>query len=128
MDSTTLICASRELEERGPGVRFEVELRGESAPAFAIRYQGTVYAYVNRCAHVKLELDFMPGHFFDNSGKFLICATHGALYDPASGECIGGPCNGAGLDELEIVEERGLVRLVDHVITGRGTSITDNSN
>src|SRR6267142_2609012 len=31
-------------------VRFEVEYFGERAPAFAVRYRGTVHAYLNRCA------------------------------------------------------------------------------
>lgn len=116
MDSKTLICASEELPERGPGVRFEIDEYGDPAAAFAVRYRGRVYAYLNRCTHVGLELDFMPGHFFDSSGELLICATHGAVYDPASGRCAGGPCNGASLEPLPIVESDGAVRLVDHVL------------
>lgn len=118
MDSSKLIGASDELVERGPAIRFEVDEGGLAAPAFAIRYQGRVYAYVNRCAHVSLELDFMPGRFFDTSGEYLICATHGALYDPDSGRCAGGPCNGIGLDPLPVAERDGRIELVDHELAG----------
>lgn len=118
MDSGQLICDSAALRDGGPGVRFDVDEDGEAAPAFVVRYRGEVYAYMNRCAHVGLELDFMPGHFFDLSGELLICATHGATYDPVSGRCAGGPCNGAALEALRVAEVDGRVELVDHVLAG----------
>jgi nitrite reductase/ring-hydroxylating ferredoxin subunit len=98
--------------EKGKGVRFVVadESRGKSA--FVIRYQGTVHGYVNRCSHISVELDWSQGEFFDYSGAYLICATHGALYEPASGHCVGGPCQGRGLRKLAIVETGGSVFLV----------------
>jgi nitrite reductase/ring-hydroxylating ferredoxin subunit len=37
----------------------------------------------------------------------LICATHGALYDPASGACLGGRCEGRGLKAVPVVERDG---------------------
>jgi len=89
----------------GPGIRFELLFRGERAPAFAVRHAGTVVAYLNRCAHVAMELDWQPGYFFEPDGEFLICATHGALYDPATGACQGGACAGHGsLRPIALVE------------------------
>jgi nitrite reductase/ring-hydroxylating ferredoxin subunit len=66
--SERLICASADLIEAGAGVRFEVSLAGEPAPAFAVRFRGQVHGYLNRCAHVPVEMDFQPGEFFDYSG------------------------------------------------------------
>lgn len=106
-----LICASADLVEKGLGRRFEVEVHGRSEPAFAIRYGGRVYAYLNRCAHVPVELDWQPGEFFDYSRLYLICAVHGALYDPASGACLGGRCEGRGLSPLGVEERDGQVYL-----------------
>ena len=63
----------------------------ETEPAFVIRYDGTVYAYVNRCAHVSVELDWIEGEFFDLTGLYLICSTHGATYLPESGRCVARP-------------------------------------
>lgn len=120
MDPGKLIGASAALTERGPAIRFEIDEGGEPAPAFAIRYRGRVYAYVNRCAHVSLELDFLPGRFFDTSGEYLICASHGAIYEPDSGRCAGGPCNGAGLEPLRVVEHDGRIELVDRALAGAG--------
>jgi nitrite reductase/ring-hydroxylating ferredoxin subunit len=106
-----LICASSDLVDGGDGVRFDVECEGEDVPAFAIRYGGRVYAYVNRCAHIAMELDWTPGKFFDVDGEHLICSTHGALYAPESGACRGGPCRGAALNPLDVFEADGKIYL-----------------
>jgi nitrite reductase/ring-hydroxylating ferredoxin subunit len=108
-----LICASGELAERGDGVRFEIERDGETTAAFAIRYDGRVYAYLNRCRHIAMELDWKPWKFFDAEGEYLLCSTHGALYAPESGACRGGPCRGAGLVVLDVFENSGNVYLKD---------------
>jgi nitrite reductase/ring-hydroxylating ferredoxin subunit len=104
-----LICPSAALEDCGRGVRFEVEYFGEPAPAFAVRWRGRVHGYLNRCAHVAMELDWQEGVFFSSDGRDLICSTHGALYDPASGRCLGGPCNRNPLVRLELEERDGMV-------------------
>jgi len=100
-----VICASAALADSGKGVRFEVEYFGESAPAFVVRYQGRVQGYLNRCAHVAMELDWQEGVFFDSDGRDLICSTHGATYEAKTGRCIGGPCSGSPLVKV-VVEER----------------------
>ena len=117
-----LICASDDLVDGGPGVRFElgpdaatrkVGAGGTPIPAFAVRYRGRVHAFVNRCGHVPVELDWQHGLFFDSGGLYLICATHGALYDPATGRCVGGRCNGRGLTALDVTEREGTVYLLE---------------
>jgi nitrite reductase/ring-hydroxylating ferredoxin subunit len=102
-----LICASTELREAGIGVRFEVELAGEPVPAFAVRNAGRVVGYLNRCAHVAMELDWQAGVFFDDEGRDLICSTHGAVYAASSGHCLGGPCDGKPLVALRMEERDG---------------------
>ncbi len=108
-----VICASAALTEGGPGVRFCVQRYGVQATAFAIRYDGTVYAYLNSCAHVPVELDWMEGEFFDKAGLYLICATHGATYEPDTGHCIMGPCKGQRLVALGVTERGGNVYLLE---------------
>ncbi len=102
-----LICASTDLANGGDGVRFHTTDRRD--PAFVIRYGGRLHAYANRCAHQSVELDWLPGKFFDESGLYLICATHGAMYEPESGRCVLGPCKGASLEKLHVVERGGCV-------------------
>jgi nitrite reductase/ring-hydroxylating ferredoxin subunit len=108
-DRERLICAAQDLVDSGRGVRFEVEYFGEPAPAFAVRYRGRAHAYLNRCAHVAMELDWQEGVFFGSDGRDLVCATHGAVYDPSSGRCLGGPCNRGALVKLRIEERDEMV-------------------
>jgi nitrite reductase/ring-hydroxylating ferredoxin subunit len=110
-----LICAASALVNSGRGVRFEVEYFGEPAPAFAIRYKGTVHAYLNRCAHVAMELDWQEGVFFDYAGRDLLCSTHGATYDTQTGRCLGGPCNRTPLVKLRVEERDGNVYFVGFI-------------
>ena len=100
-----VICESPALVDSGRGVRFDVEYFGEPAPAFVVRYKGRVQAYLNRCSHVAMELDWQEGVFFDSEGRDLLCSTHGATYSASSGHCIGGPCNRTPLVRV-LVEER----------------------
>jgi nitrite reductase/ring-hydroxylating ferredoxin subunit len=104
------ICPSGDLLNGGRGVRFEVGVGGRAVPAFAIRFGGVARAYLNRCAHVAMELDWQPGQFFDFDALFLLCSSHGALYEPLTGRCAGGACAGhGGLRALKVVEREGRV-------------------
>lgn len=94
-------------------MRFNIETAGGPAPAFVVRYRGRVQAYLNRCAHVRVELDAQPGEFFDVSGLYLVCGTHGAAYVPDSGYCVGGPCKGMRLTKLAVEEIDGDVYLLN---------------
>ena len=109
-----VICASSDLQEGGKGVRFNVLLHGKSIPAFVIRYQDKPHAFLNQCGHVPVELDWQEGDFFDASGVYLICATHGALYSPKDGHCVTGRCNGKGLTSLPVEERDNQIRLLEH--------------
>jgi len=103
-----LLCASENLLEAGAAVPFEVSYAGQPCRAFAVRYQGQAHAYLNRCSHVPMEMDYQPNQFFDFSKTWLICATHGALYDPRTGRCRMGPCRG-GLIKIVVDEIAGQV-------------------
>lgn len=109
------ICASTQVEEGGTGFRFELDWHGAPTAAFVIRHRGHAHAYLNRCGHVPVELDWQPGEFFDTSRLYLLCATHGALYDPATGACLGGRCNGRGLVVLPIEERDGHIYLIEEI-------------
>jgi len=104
-----LICASGALVNSGKAVRFEVEYFGERTPAFVVRYEGRVHGYLNRCAHLPMELDWREGEVFDLNGRDLICSTHGAVYAADSGRCLGGPCGRTPLVALQVEERNGKV-------------------
>lgn len=103
------LCNSHDLAEGGRAVGFDVVYGGQTCRAFAIRFEGRVHAYLNRCTHVAMEMDYQENRFFDDTGQWLLCATHGAAYRPDSGECAGGPCRG-GLVKIALSERDGVVR------------------
>ena len=109
MSGQRRLCAAEDLAEGGAGVRFMVEMGGRPVGAFVVRFGGGVHGYLNQCAHVPMELDWQEGQFFESSGLYLMCATHGAIYAPDSGLCLGGPCRGASLSKLRVEEHDGNV-------------------
>lgn len=117
VDEQRIICASGELQEGGKGMRFSVAWHGQATPAFAIRYRGVAYAFLNQCGHLPVELDWQEGDFFNADGVYLICATHGALYSPKTGRCVTGRCNGKGLTKLPVEERDDKIRLLEHQLT-----------
>lgn len=109
MTEPVFICEAAELVDGGKGVRFPVTASGEDAVAFVVRYGGRPHAYLNRCAHVPMELDWNPGEFFESGGRYLMCATHGALYEPDTGRCAGGPCRNGRLKPVRVTEREGKI-------------------
>ena len=83
-------CAS-DLEEKGKAILFESG-NSNGKPGFVVKFNGEIYAYINSCPHTGSELDWDIGEFFDADGEALICATHGALFEPHTGLCFSGPC------------------------------------
>lgn len=103
------LCASDALAERGQALVFEVLQYRQPARAFALRFDGRVVAYLNRCVHVPTEMDWQPGEFLDSDKRFILCATHGAAYEPTDGRCVGGPCGRGRLTAIEVHERDGQV-------------------
>ncbi len=102
------LCPSSELQEGGLAQPFMVVFGGQTLRAFAIRYQGQPHAYVNRCTHVALELDWQPNRIFDADGRWMLCANHGAVFAPDTGACAAGPCRG-NLQKILCSEDNGTV-------------------
>ncbi len=109
-DDSVDLCDAGALAERGRAHVWDIDLRGDQATAFALRIDGRVVAYVNRCLHVAAEMDWNPGEFLDHEGQTIVCSLHGATYEPARGRCLGGPCGRGALEALEVREEQGRVR------------------
>jgi nitrite reductase/ring-hydroxylating ferredoxin subunit len=112
MEQEKLIGPTQGLEEGGKGFRFDVRnAAGETIPAFVVHFDYQYFAYLNKCGHIAIQLDYMPGEFFSDDGQSLICSTHGAEYAPDTGACLGGPCYGVGLEALKIIEDQGQLYL-----------------
>lgn len=108
-DEAQHLCASAELAERGEAIVFDVLQYRQPARAFALRIDGRVVAYLNRCAHVPAEMDWQPGQFLDSERQFILCSIHGAAYEPATGRCVAGPCGRGRLVAIATEERDGQV-------------------
>jgi len=97
----------------GQSKKFTLRRGQRDFEAMLINYQGHHYAYVNRCPHVGIGLDWVDNQFFSVDHRYLMCANHGAVFEPPTGECVWGPCAGLSLQRLplEIVEQSIWVRL-----------------
>jgi len=101
----TISFKSEDLTNEGKGIRFPLPALGEFSTGFVVRFHGKPYAFVNKCAHVPVELDWNEGEFFTVQKDYLICATHGAHYQPDTGFCVMGPCKGKRLKAIEVIEK-----------------------
>jgi nitrite reductase/ring-hydroxylating ferredoxin subunit len=54
------LCRSGDLVNSGLAVPFDVVYAGATCRAFAVRFDGQVHAYLNRCTHVAMEMDYHP--------------------------------------------------------------------
>jgi len=89
----------------GRTAKFRLQCGPRALDAFVINHDGRYRAYVNRCAHVGTPLDLWPNEFTSEDGRTIVCATHGALYDPDTGDCTAGPCAGDQLTPLPLRRE-----------------------
>lgn len=103
------LCESAALAERGKAVVWDVMQWGRPARAFALRIDGRVVGYLNRCVHVPTEMDWQEGEFLDMDRRWILCSIHGAHYDPANGQCVGGPCGRGKLTPVACHEQDGRV-------------------
>jgi nitrite reductase/ring-hydroxylating ferredoxin subunit len=93
------LCAPEELAE-GQSRGFSLS----GVRVLAVRRDGRVYAYENRCPHRGIPLEWQADRFLDDSGTLIQCASHGALFSIESGECVSGPCVGQELNLIPCEE------------------------
>lgn len=90
------LCA---LDEMPVASAREVTLSTASGMRYLVlfRVADGVRAYLNCCPHQGRSLSYAPDQFlFDKDGR-LVCPHHGACFEPDSGHCVSGPCQGANL-------------------------------
>jgi nitrite reductase/ring-hydroxylating ferredoxin subunit len=92
----------------GESRKFLLPIRDADEECFVINYEDQFHAYVNRCRHVPMPMDWVDNEFFAEHGRYLMCQTHNAYYQPDTGECIAGPPGTCGKllyrVPLEVVE------------------------
>ena len=99
--------------EHGQSKKFTLRRGQRDLEALIVNYEGDHFAYINRCPHTGITLDWVNNQFFSSDNRYLMCATHGAVFEPPSGECVWGPCFGLSLQNvpLEIEADQIFARL-----------------
>lgn len=93
-------------------MKFQYREEGIPREGFLAWHEGRAVCYENVCRHVPITLDYGDGKFFTPDRSHFVCQTHGALYEPESGRCIAGPCQGAFLKKLPIRLDHGEIFLI----------------
>jgi nitrite reductase/ring-hydroxylating ferredoxin subunit len=108
-DSIQEIRINASLAEGETAIFTFTDPSGLQSEGLVIRYQGKLRAFKNVCRHQPLPLDYGDGDFLDDSGRYLLCRNHAALFEPDSGLCISGPCTGASLFQYPVEEHDGQI-------------------
>ena len=95
------VAATSDLPDRTT-LKFEFERFGGKETGILAHHDGIFVAYVNRCQHRPLPLDYDDAQFYDGDRELFVCRTHGAAYEPATGVCVMGPCAGDALESLDV--------------------------
>jgi len=83
-----------------------------SAESLVLHRDGdNVRAWLNVCPHAGRRLDWAPGKFLRSKEGLLVCAVHGASFEPRGGTCVAGPCRGDALRAVPVVVRDGAVYL-----------------
>ncbi|HEY7715607.1 MAG TPA: Rieske (2Fe-2S) protein [Candidatus Binatia bacterium] len=95
--------------EHGTSKKFTLRRGQRTLEALLVNFDGRYFAYINRCPHTGITLDWVNNQFFSSDQRYLMCATHGAVFEPPTGECIWGPCVGLSLQSVPIEIEEGRI-------------------
>ena len=123
VSETVFQCRVEDVPQPPRGLRFRIGEDDSGIAGFLVRYGDDFRAYRNRCAHLRLELDLNPGLFFDIDERFLLCSTHAALFDPADGRCVAGPCAGRFLEPLAMRVNAGTITVEERTHPGASDNI-----
>ena len=97
-----------ELDDPG-SVEFRIGDGDWPFKGFVVRVDGDVFAYQNVCPHAGHPLNWKPDSFLTPDGTSIICASHGAVFEIGTGECVAGPCPGRHLRAVDVSVRDGRV-------------------
>ncbi len=109
-DCSRYVCHINDIPEKG-----SKELTFENASFMALKTDGVIYIYRNRCPHLGLPLQWQPDQFLNHDKSLILCSTHGALFEIDSGHCIAGPCQNQALESIDYYIED------EHIYIGETT-------
>jgi nitrite reductase/ring-hydroxylating ferredoxin subunit len=110
LDTTRVLCKRSDIVD-GNTRGFEVGDGDWPLRGLLVRLGDAVHAFVNYCPHAGHPLNFMPDRFLTPDGKLIICMSHGAMFEKATGYCVMGPCSGESLRRVQVSVAEGYVML-----------------
>jgi nitrite reductase/ring-hydroxylating ferredoxin subunit len=95
--------------EHGQSKKFVLRRGQRDLEALLVNFEGQHFAYINRCPHTGITLDWVNNQFFSSDNRYIMCATHGAVFEPPTGECVWGPCFGLSLQSVPVEIRKGRI-------------------
>lgn len=90
------LCPSKAIAN-GQARGFDPQGLGRTT-VFVVRWQGQWRAWHDWCPHWRTgPMAWRRDAYFSGDGQALMCHAHGARFDPLSGQCTLGPCQGQAL-------------------------------
>ena len=102
----TQLCALTDIPDRQA-----IEVKVGQRSIIVWRQGAQAYAYENHCPHARMPLQWQDNQFMSLDGRHLQCSVHGALFEPRTGYCLYGPCQGQALSSVAISQENGQIFL-----------------
>lgn len=116
------VCPSGELAN-GQYRKLTLTFEGREEECLLLRFDGQVYAYLNRCVHMPRRLDGEAAEIFDETGRHLRCSMHGIVYTPQTGTSVSAMCEGERLRAVACYEEGGEVGIADFRVSAVGAPV-----
>jgi len=114
IDVERVICRLDDIEVSGAR-GFTIGTGDWPLRGFVVRVNSEVREFINHCPHAGHPLNLRPHRFLTADSALIVCSSHGALFEKATGLCIAGPCAGHYLRAVPLKVESGFVMLADSV-------------
>lgn len=102
------LCSLDEIADGGAR-NFVLQMRAGRFHGFVVRSGDTAIGYVDRCPHAGVPLAKTLDDYLTPDARLIACSWHGALFEIASGRCVGGPCVGQALTAWPVAVEDGRI-------------------
>jgi nitrite reductase/ring-hydroxylating ferredoxin subunit len=120
LDVERVVCRLSDIAPHGARA-FTIGGGGWPLRGVVVRLADSVCGYVNRCPHAGHPLNLLPDRFLTPDGTLLLCSSHGALFEKATGYCVAGPCAGSALTPVILEVRNGFVLLGAEVDADAGS-------
>ncbi len=95
----------------GGAIVVDVDRAGARLSLILTRSGDRIAAFRNKCPHAGYPLQRADGRVLVQDKRYMVCGAHGASFALSDGACAGGPCNGDGLERIEIDVHNGEISL-----------------